>query len=354
MTSWEETTYEKALWSKFKAQEKRDLQHTWNQIKDFLIPHVLEEIKATEPNLTDHGPRHIANVLENAYHLLHDQTGQVSQNRSQMKFFDCLTNYNAYVLGVAIMFHDVGNIFERNKHNQRIEEIFTTAFTTYQLDEELRSLVASVAGAHTAGSNANGNSIDSIYKVDQRQMWKNHAIAAQQLAAILRLSDELAEGIQRASILRLRHDLPFSDNSRISEDSEIYHHYARCVRINIDRSGQRILADLYIDLKQIDKLERTKLLTAILDTYWRRIHVLNQERKYASYYCSFLEPFKRVSAGIRFYIGGAPVDLTIPPLILDDLIVPQKSTEVPTFKGREDLRSTTIVKNILSHTGDCS
>jgi diphthamide synthase subunit DPH2 len=60
-----------------------------------LLEDVLEEIKATQPGLTDHGPRHVANVLQNAHQLLGDKV-------------EALSATELYCLILSILFHDVG------------------------------------------------------------------------------------------------------------------------------------------------------------------------------------------------------------------------------------------------------
>lgn len=321
--TWKETDYERALAQKLALDiptEKNRLLSLWNDARDFLVPHVLEEIKATEPDLTDHGPRHIANVLDNAYHLLHAQMGASNQQTSA---FLEMTAHEAFVLGFAIMYHDVGNIFSREKHNTRVQTIFTEGFTKYKLDTDLRLVVNDIASAHTGGKDTNGQSIDTLSAVDPNGLWSNRSIRTQHLAAILRFADELAEGPQRASILRLRNELPFNQGASVSPDSVIYHEYAQCVSPQIDRAGQRILVRLNIDLANFTKIDCELKVKSILDEFWKRMHTLNQERQYARYYSDLLAPFKAVSIQVRFYNQGTNLPV-VKQHVFNDLIVPQK------------------------------
>lgn len=334
--TWTETDYERALTQKLHTEiplEEGRLLRLWNGAREFLIPNVLEEIKATEPNLSDHGPRHIANVLDNAYHLLHCQ---VSANNQHPPAFDGMSAYEAFVLGFSIMYHDVGNIFSRDRHNLRIQEIFTEGFTKYSLDPDLRQVVNDIASAHTGGKDSHGQSVDTLAAVDPNGLWSNRQIRTQHLAAILRFADELAEGTQRASILRLRKELPFKSGSTISDESAIFHEYAQCISPQIDRAGQRILVRLNIELNNYATADREQKVKSILDEFWRRIHTLNQERQYARYYTPLLEPFKAVNIQVKFHNMGASLPVEIKH-VFNDLVVPRKPAGQWKFENCPDL-----------------
>ena len=82
-----------------------------------LIENVYDEIRGTEPNLTDHGWRHIQNVQDNAIKLLPNLDDNA----------DTLSPLEMYCLGMSILFHDVGNIISRKDHEQSIGGIFDAA-----------------------------------------------------------------------------------------------------------------------------------------------------------------------------------------------------------------------------------
>lgn len=352
-TIWGETQYEKALFHKISNDpnlleaESEKLIRRWKNAKDYLIPNVLEEIKASEPNLSDHGPRHIANVLDNAYHLLHADTEYSSD---QKKCFENLTSYEAYVLGFSIMYHDVGNIFGRYKHNQNIQEIFTVGYTTYDLDRDLRQVVNDIASAHTGGKDSAGNPLDTLSAVDSRGLWNNKAIRSQELAAILRFADELAEGPQRASFIRLRTDLPLNENNKISADSRIFHECAKCLSIQIDRAGNRLVVKLTIDISEY-KTDQEENVKSVLNMFWLRIDVLNQERKYARHYTSLLEPFKVVNIQIKFFNRGTPLPISTQ-YSFNDLVVPQKPKLSEKCNGCNELDTSVIWEKIKKCLGD--
>lgn len=348
---WMESEFEKALFLKIKKDEKLSelekdkLVRRWNNTKEFLIPNVLEEIKASEPDLSDHGPRHIENVLNNAYHLLHQDTPEAINGRTT-NAFDDLSTYEAYVLGFSIMYHDVGNIFGRVKHNLKVSEIFTESFTKYDLDQDLRDLVNDIASSHTGPKDSNGKQIDTLSTVDLRGLWNNKTIRCQQLAAILRFADELAEGPQRASI-RISGHLPFNDENRIAEGSVIFHQYAKCLSIQIDRSGNRIVITFRIDIAEFDESEQETKVIKLLNTLWSRIDTLNQERKYARHYTDKLEPFKSIAVQVQVYNRGEK--LLAKHHTLNDLVIPQKIQPGTQAQFHEDFDSIKIWSEVQTH-----
>ena len=62
--------------------------------------------------LTDHGPKHIATVIRRASDLLCGDS--------------FLTPYESYILLLSIHFHDVGNVFGREKHEKKICLLYTS------------------------------------------------------------------------------------------------------------------------------------------------------------------------------------------------------------------------------------
>lgn len=344
-TTWQETRFEKTLFKKIRNDdqlleaESEKLIRKWMNAKDYLIPNVLEEIKASEPNLSDHGPRHIADVLDRAYHLLH------SGDSNHDHCFESLSSYEAYILGFSIMYHDVGNIFGREKHNQNIQQIFTDGFTKYDLDRDLRHVINDIASAHTGGKDSAGKSLDTLSAVDPTGLWNNKPIRSQQLAAILRFADELAEGPQRASILRLRSDLPLNASSKIAETSTVFHEYAKCLSIQIDRAGSRLVVKLTIDIAEYRGEHQEKMVKEILDMFWLRIDVLNQERKYARHYASTLEPFKTINIQVIFFNGGTQLPIS-KQHVFNDLVIPQKPALTSKCSSCTDLDSEIIWEEI--------
>lgn len=153
--------------------------------------------------LTDHGPNHIARVGEVASDLL----GQID---------DDLSPYEAFLLLVSIQIHDIANILGRENHEKRIGEVWREVFGELGYDALDKSLAIRIASAH-GGKYEGGKA--TLRGVDPTADWKGHSVRPQMIAAILKLSDELAEEIDRGS----RELLHFGSLPR---ESQIYHVYS--------------------------------------------------------------------------------------------------------------------------------
>lgn len=319
MVAWEkleiETELEKRLIEEFQPQQGNTIYGHYTAAREYLLGNLLEDIKIREPNLTDHGPRHIANVLNNAFLLL---GGSVSE----------LTGNDLYILCVSILFHDVGNLNGRTGHNKEISEFFDLVRkeTHYFLSEKLA--VMSIAGAHSGF--AKDSTKDTLQDLNGRCAVNGKMVQAQNLAAILRFADELAEGPQRTSAYMVNH-------KKYDPASQIYHIYAQSLdSFIIDRNGGRIALTINTILTIHDKElwltsngKYTVSLKDFLVYAYDRIIKVDQERRYNKYYCDLLSPFKETSAVFTFCFlsenGGTRMSefsSSLNPIILNDLVVP--------------------------------
>ena len=267
----------------------------------------IERIAKTEPNLTDHGPRHIDDVMRRILTV-------ISTDNTQHGF----TCHDLYILLMATLFHDVGNLFGRKKHSENIGQVFDFARGKSSALRREKSLVMSAARAHT-GTSSIGDE-DTLSELDEYAHFHDCAIQLRSIAAVLRLSDELAEGPQRTTEF-------YRAKVGYDPDSCIYHEYANCTSILADRNNMRICLTYDIDLddyldaqREIDKPK----LIALLDYIKTRIAKLDQERRYTRYYCSVIEPFKRTEVTIAFSFDGNVLPDPIG-FSLDDLVVPGQS-----------------------------
>jgi hypothetical protein len=96
-----------ALCQQLGASDGDRLWRRYAHAKHKLFEDVLPNIKGVEPNLTDHGGRHIENVLSNAHRLVQDE--QISA-------------LDLYLLCQSILFHDAGNVGGRKDHQKRVGE----------------------------------------------------------------------------------------------------------------------------------------------------------------------------------------------------------------------------------------
>ena len=272
---------------------------------EYLQRNIYEEIRAKEGDLSDHGPRHITNVQTNIINLL-PETGTDTES---------ITAVEMYLLGMATLFHDVGNIHKRKDHQLNIGEIFDAARGTEAATRREKTLVLRACAAHT-GLSPDGSG-DTLKELGQVEQFEGKRIRLRELAAILRFADELAEGPQRTSQYRL-------DTDDYAAESRVYHEYASVTHILIDRGNKRIsLAfEISVDADDNNVAERTQSLKHLFAHILSRITKLDEERRYAVHYSPILSPFRATVASFNFHCGGDILNVELPDIRLEDFTVP--------------------------------
>lgn len=292
--------------------------------RSHLLENVLEEIKAVQPTMTDHGPKHIRDVLQNIDDLLGDSIGRWDRDKKELQV-GALNGMELYILGLTALFHDVGNVFERSEHQKQIGLIYDSARPALNgfRNHEEKQITLDICKAH-CGDGVDGSK-NTLQFVAERSKLDRKEVRPKLIAPILRFADELAEGEQRTSHLMMRlHAYP--------KESIPFHLYASCSSVDIDRSHGRICLKYHIALslpgEEEVEMNRnssticTTNLTEFLDFVYRRIEKLNQERQYAKHYCALLDIFKETSASLNFWYRGQPVPVDLPAIVMSDLVVP--------------------------------
>lgn len=302
---WSEQPLETLLQSRLKIlpePARTDLYPDYRTAARFVTEDITRYIATTEPDLTDHSDGHLVDVMGRASQLIGDNT----------KYFD---PYELYVLSVAILFHDVGNLHGREEHQKKIARIYDALRKREARFHTERTAVLTVAGAHT-GSTKDGSK-DTLRDVGSLS-FQGHSIRSQHLAAVLRLADELAEGPQRTSAYLQNHGMH-------KPDSRIFHKYASICDYCVDRGAERIAASYNIDIERSATGLQAGYGVSVRDLLavaYSRITKLDQERRYCKHYCDLLSAFKEVGASFNFYFEGQKLDLDIPPIVISDLVVP--------------------------------
>jgi len=333
---WDTLEFEEII----KAALIRDLKQThgdarfgcYTTARKNLLENILEEIKRIQPNMTDHGPRHICDVLKNIQELLGESIGEWN-NQSKLLSNGKLNGVELYILGLSALFHDVGNVFSRTEHQNQIGHIYDFAMgtNTGNQHDEQKKLVLSICRAH-CGEGPDGSKNTLSFVGDSSQL-ERLEVKPRLLAPLLRFADELAEGEQRTSHFMISQDA-------YSSDSMSYHKYANCSSVNIDRKNGRICLTYHIKIgdNANNGVSSLKELETLLPFIYKRIEKLNQERQYARYYCFLLEPFKEVSATFNFWHDGREIMCDLDPITFSDLVVPgdpQKSVVERNSKYKE-------------------
>jgi len=301
-----------------------------------LIEEILPEIKRILPEHTDHGIPHIENVLDNARKLLGDDVKN-------------LDGTNLYCLILSILFHDVGNIFGRRKHQHNVEEIYKFVRPGIMWKPDENKIISEVAAAH-CGEATDGTK-NTLKEIPESGHMDGQPVKLREIAAILRFADELAEGPQRTSrFMQKQH--------KYRASNKIFHEYAQATNICIDRGNERIVAtySILFEIGRNGKLTKKneKSILNLLAFIYKRIIKLNQERQYARHYCNLLSPFKKTSVAFNFYADRKLLNLDLDEVELTDLVVPEDTQKQFTeYNSEYELNNIIkkIGKSLLKHRG---
>ena len=261
--------------------------------RTILLEEVLEEVRGSEPDLTDHGPRHIAHVLANVFKLLDGD-------------LDHFTPIEHYVLALSVLFHDVGNVYGRKGHNKRIGRVYDHVRRADKFAQE-KALIVQIAQAHTG--EARDGSRNTLADVPVVSQLDGEPVKAREIAAIVRFADELAEGRKRTSEYMKRH-------GKYDAESLPYHDYAAATDIAIDKFNNRIAVTYHLgittDVGLDSELRRVK---AFLTFACHRLAKMDLERRYARFHCGPpLARFRTISVRLNIQIDGEfldPLEATI-------------------------------------------
>lgn len=311
-------------------------------MKEKLYSEVLEWIRSKEPSLTDHSAKHVDNLLNNIYKLIPEEIENAGNAGS------ALSGADVYFLAVTALFHDVGNLFGRERHNQTAITLLNEKFDSFfqEANKREKILIYRAARAHTG--KGEDTSADTLKDLEKREQLNGEPIRFQDIAAIVRFADELVEGPQRTSSYALSKGI-------FDPASSIYHRYASTTHIHIDPKNERISIAYEIEINTDSNhnilKEEEESLRELLNFIHERIYKLDAERKYCSFYCTLLSPIKKIVANFSFHNNGLPIDFKVEPLTLNDLVVPTKHIGDHSKKphGRDDLSADIIIEKLKIH-----
>jgi hypothetical protein len=304
---WQDSQYELVMKEALAQADKaygEALLASFNVSKKYLCENVYPDIARTEPELTRHDASHIENVFKNL--------GKILPVDEQKK----LTVHNQYCLGMAVLFHDVGNIYGRKEHQVKVAEIFDKARAGATYDRRERRIILDAIKAHT-GRSYSGDK-DTLKDLgDDGEYFHDSEVSLRKVAATLRMADELAEGPQRTSSFVM-------DCLGYKPKNHLFHLYARCVEVHIDRPRGRFALSHHIPVSRYGQslVGNGEALKKLLGFMYERVVKLDQERKYTKFYCDWLSPFVSTSASFRFEVDIDDHDLGLPNIELDDKVVP--------------------------------
>jgi len=282
---WDEKEIEKItkrkLVKQLGKQKGKEKYARYTSAKSYLCENVYDQIQNHgSEGLTDHSAKHVSNVIDCAAKLMGDVKGD-----------PVYTGIDCYCLLLAILFHDVGNIYGRDDHQNKIDEVYSAALNSTSKHRAEKILIKSIVGAH-CGKDKEGNEIDTMAKLMKSgDSIDGYSVRTLDVAAVIRFADELAEGPQRTSDF-------VSEYCNMPESSTVYHEYAKTVEVHIDRNDERVILkyQVLVNVRNNDSDDAFKELIKFI---LARVEKVNDERRYNRFYTEWLQPFKKLEVTIN-------------------------------------------------------
>ena len=332
MLTWEETALEnrmyQALETDFGTAKAAHLSRLYASARSRLVGDVLTRIPAAEPEMTDHTAKHVATVMANADSLI-GPTALEPPNPT-------LSGADAYILCLAILFHDAGMAFGRSGHQQQIPQIHSWVQEgSEDRPAQEKTLLHVIVSSHTGVTEA--GSRDTLKSVDPTMDLEGKRVQAQEVAAILRFADELSEDPWRTSSF-------VTDVLGIGEKSQVYHDYATITSVYANRPDGRISLkyELPISLGNGTNTEKGRFaleserLRKLLAFTFQRIVKLDRERRYARSYSRHIEPFNRTDVTLNFWTTTTLLDVLGPLELSDRSILDRPPTNLDEIDAEYD------------------
>ncbi|CAG1003525.1 MAG: hypothetical protein OIN86_16670 [Candidatus Methanoperedens sp.] len=242
-------------------------------LQNHFYPHVGEKLLG----FSDHGPNHINRILLLYSKLLKNNILGLSDSQDVVCSIE-LNYYEIYLLLCATVWHDVGNLLGRDKHNMKIIDVSNRLENNFFVNKDVKKYAMQIAKAHT-GKDAIRKEI-LIEDID----YKNQEINLRFLGGILRLADELDEGDVRVDNMYYE---PMKD--QIADENKIFWEVCNCIK-RITPKPDESLIEIHAIINQKEELYKifNKLYTdkntlktvALIDELVLRIDKMNHERGY--------------------------------------------------------------------------
>jgi hypothetical protein len=238
----------------------------YNSIKTTLMP-ILEQVNsslAQEGGIhTDHGPNHVDQVIRWVGKLL-----QCEDKNSNL----VVKPYEVYVLLVAILAHDAGNVTGRQNHEQRAFEILRSKCDSIVPDTIELKAISEIAKAH--GGKYFGSK-DTIHALKDTDAFDDASFRPRLLAGLVRLADEICENRKRA----------VSDETPVGQRNIIFHKYAKSIyNTSIDRKSKLIRIEYHLFVSQLPSKFPNSLgkRVFLVDEIFARLEKMYLELAYCS------------------------------------------------------------------------
>ena len=228
--------------------------------------------------LTDHGVHHINDVIRHLGEIISD--------------IDELTGYEIFVLLLVAHFHDVGNIYGRDEHEQKIAEIMDQFDIDYFLSTPEKQFVSQIAAAH--GGYTDGNK-DTIGRLSADTKYANVVFRPKVLAALLRFADEISDDLNRSHYRTIK----------IPVENEVYHEYSKSLE-PVSIEGDTICLQYNIPYELTQKtVGKGKDRVFLYDEILARIGKCMKELDYCKKYANSLIKMSSISIKVKILHEGS-------------------------------------------------
>lgn len=229
---------------------------------------------------TRHDLGHVDDVIRKAGQLLG------ANSDSEEPAMERLKPYEVFVLLVACLIHDAGNIEGREGHADRTRRVLREV-SDKKLDEKEISLISKIARAHS-GTTTNG-SPDTIGDLQTRDGAENITVKPRRLAAILRIADELAENTRRA-------------NRRDEELSNFPNLFCSTISVGIDYLNRWIALNFAVSDENCALFAKSPSGTDMffMDYISDRVAKIELERRYCDRYLRGFATFEMTRVNVEF------------------------------------------------------
>lgn len=237
---------------------------------------------------TDHSQDHFNQVIRFAGKLLgmEDQGSHTG-----------VTPYEAYLILVAILLHDSGNVFGRAGHEKKAYQILRDAGSSVYTDNFEAKEMARLASVHGGKvlDATGGEDKDTIGAMQwpHNRSYLGVSYRPNLVAAIVRFADEICEDSSRAAMYLL-------ENNAVVKASEVFHHYAASIRsVDVDLADKSIQLDYLVDIKQVEnKVGKIAEEVYLIDEIFCRLEKMDCERRYCLRFMAEICQIHRVRASI--------------------------------------------------------
>jgi hypothetical protein len=203
------------------------LQNTHDYLNEHVHPTVQPRAELINKGvyLTDHGAKHIELVLGRISDLVRTEKCIKAGDSAREPYDQTLRPYEVFLITMAAHFHDVGNMYGRDGHEERILDTMEKSGVLNLIGWPERKLIAKIAKCH--GGKIEGDMDTIRYLPAGEQQDGRVSYRPQLLAAILRLADELADEHSRADNFGL------IESSKLPQTCLIYHKYAEALTVSV-------------------------------------------------------------------------------------------------------------------------